>query len=465
MEPTPELIALMAEWYEARPAAKAATEHEDRVKNAIRGVLGEHAGAECDAWKVTHKLGKGRSTTDWKAVAAEYRARLEAFETAMGGDEAWTDGRGNAVAAAALEGTRGGAMDVAQNTLLPLEHRPIELGRIRLGSKSVSKNGKQYPVKLEHWRLTSASKAYLEAAAALYGGTVQAWADAPDEGYFEVFTESTELRILIPTSLRTVSQSYELWQGGTCERRCDGTYEQYSGGPCLCDPGARECEPMTRVSVMLPDIPGLGVWRLDTGGWHAATSIPATIELLKQLSAQPWIPAILRLEQRSKKVREDGKVVTHRFAVPVLDLPGLTVGKVVARMGNAEAPRIEAPRPEMPTAAERAIEKAAAIKAGAGGAEPSGESVGLRPAPTAGQGEDQAAGNPPPRPVDTAGARPSTPGRSSGSDEAGHPSDGASMPAPDTDARCLEFSPVHGRCVADFGHSGPHQDEKAETWT
>ena len=125
------------------------------------------------------------------------------------------------------------------------------------------------------------------------------------------------------------------------------------------------CEVMTRISLMLPDVPGLGVWRLDTGGWHAATSLPATIELLKQLSTQPWIPAILRLEQRSKKVRDGNAVVTHRFAVPVLDLPNITVGKVVARMGNAEAPRIEAAvRPPQPTAAERVAEKAAAITSG-----------------------------------------------------------------------------------------------------
>jgi hypothetical protein len=132
------------------------------------------------------------------------------------------------------------------------------------------------------------------------------------------------------------------------------------------------------------------------------------------------------------------------------------------------------------------------IRSGAGGAEPSGPSVGLVHPPTAGQDEDQAAGTAP-RPVDTgrddtrmnapevarstsagefgerarpssAGARPSTPGRSSGSDEAGHPSDGASEPAPDTAARCMEFSPEHGRCVADFAHSGPHVDDKGETW-
>jgi putative phage-type endonuclease len=77
MDPTPELVALMGEWREARPAAKAATEREDRIKNAIRGVLAEHAGAETDAWRVTNKLTKGRTTTDWRLVAQAYRKHIE----------------------------------------------------------------------------------------------------------------------------------------------------------------------------------------------------------------------------------------------------------------------------------------------------------------------------------------------------------------------------------------------------
>jgi len=322
------------------------------------------------------------------------------------------------------------------NTLLQLEHRPTELGRIRLGAKAKTDRGKEYPTTLDTWRLTSGSKALLDAAAVLWGGTVHPWTDAPDEGFWELLTESAELRILIPTSLRTVSQAYEYWQGGTCERRCDGSYEQISGGPCLCDPGNRLCDPMTRVSVMLPDVPGLGVWRLDTSGYNAATSIPATIELLKSLSTQPWIPAILRLEQRSKKVREDGKVITHRFAVPVLDLPGLTVGKVVARMGNAEAPHIEAvARQPQPTAAERVAQKAAAITSGP---EVQVEVIDADIEAT------------------PAGALDATPDPLPGSAIEGNP-----MPAPD---RCEGFSPELGACVRDAGHKGNHANRDKESW-
>lgn len=397
---------------------------------------------------------------------------------------------------------------IAEDTLLPLEHRPVELGRIRLGAKAVAKSGKEYPTALDTFRLTSAQRGYLDAAAALYGGTVEPWPDAPDEGYFQLLTDSSELRVLIPTSLRTVSQAYELWAGGTCERRCDGTVEQLSDGPCICksltDPDAPRCELMTRISIMLPDVPGLGVWRLDTSGWHAATSLPATIALLKQLSTQAWIPAILRLEQRSKRVREDGRTVTHRFAVPVLDLPGLTVGKVIARQANGEAPLLDAgPAPALQTAAERAIARAAAITSGPG-----------TPDGTTRQAGGSASATPPeadPSPADHAAARTVTPVRSPGRAEAGKPTaapaplEGASagtltpMPDPSPDApkeatgastpdeepaplapsedaaagvgppavpsaRCSGFDPAMGRCVRHAGHPGNHQSKEQESW-
>ena len=57
-------------------------------------------------------------------------------------------------------------MDLTQgNTLLDLQHRPNELGRIRLGAKAVTKGGKEYPTTLDTWRLTSGSLTLLDAAA------------------------------------------------------------------------------------------------------------------------------------------------------------------------------------------------------------------------------------------------------------------------------------------------------------
>lgn len=251
-------------------------------------------------------------------------------------------------------------MVLAEGLLPGIAHRPAELGRIRLGDKSE----RGLPISLRTFRLTSASKATLDAAAVLYGGRVAPWEDAPDPGMYELVTETAELDVLIPGSLQTVSQAYELWQGGTCERRCDGTTEQISGAACPCDPDARECDVVTRVKVMLPRLPGLGVWRLDTSGWMAATTLPSTITLLAQMTGGQWIPAVLRAEQRSKRTRlPNGKVETHRFVVPVLDLPGSTIGELVQLAPREDLPRIESgERPVPLTARDRVAQARAAVE-------------------------------------------------------------------------------------------------------
>jgi hypothetical protein len=254
---------------------------------------------------------------------------------------------------------------MAPGMLLDLPQRPTELGRIRMGEKGP----KGEPVRLRTFRLTSGSKALLEAAAAIYGGTVAAWKDAPDEGFWQLTTGASAIDIMIPATVAAITQSYELWKGGTCMRRCDGTREAISASPCICaaagQAGAdRDCEIITRLNVMLPRLPGLGVWRLDTGGYVAATTLPSTLQLLASMTPGAWIKAVLRAEQRSRKVREDGKVMTHRFVVPVLDLPGMTIGDLVGvASGEAEALQIEGPRPAPQTAFDKVAAKRAAVEA------------------------------------------------------------------------------------------------------
>jgi len=254
-------------------------------------------------------------------------------------------------------------MTLATAPIEGITPRVQEIGRIRMGEKGP----KGAPVKLKTFRLTSNDRRVLDAAAALYGGVVHAWDGAPDEGMWQLTTAAAELDILIPRSLRSVSQAWELWQGGTCERRCDGRTEAITGGPCICGPARGDegfCDIVTRLSVILPRLPGLGLWRLDTGGWHAASTIPATIDLLLALDPRPMVPAVLRAVQGSSKVREStGKVVTHRFVRPMLDAPGITIGQLVGA-GATDAPQIEAgERAEPPTAAQRVARQRAEIEA------------------------------------------------------------------------------------------------------
>jgi hypothetical protein len=202
--------------------------------------------------------------------------------------------------------------------IIELQRRIMEIGRLRLGQQvPVGKSGKTRPAKLETWRFTSANETAIRQAAKLYGGDVQPW-QAPAGAQWEVITDATTLPILLPPTDMAFSQNYELWSGGGCQRRCDGVNESLSAGPCLCDPDNRECAIHTRLSVLLANMAGVGVWRVDTQGYYAAVELQGAVDLLQMAAGRgTMLPAQLRLEQRMVK-RPNQQ--TRRFAVPVLDV-------------------------------------------------------------------------------------------------------------------------------------------------
>lgn len=240
--------------------------------------------------------------------------------------------------------------------IIGVQRRMAELGRIRIGSKTPS----GAPKKLDTFRLTSASQMLLEAAASEYGGDVKEWTGAPDEGYFELVTTSDTLDAILPpvfsdrdgSPTLPYSQAFEHWGKGGCLRRCDGETEVLKNQPCSCDPESRECKITTRLNVMLPKVPGFGVWRYESHGWHAATVLPGTLDVLMlAASEQRFIPAVLRLEQKSAK--REGQ--THRFSVVVIDLPELRVADLLDSSGRPLAingPAPMPPRPALPAGPE-----------------------------------------------------------------------------------------------------------------
>jgi len=221
--------------------------------------------------------------------------------------------------------------------VLEIQKRMMLLGRVRLGQKGP----KGEPQKLDRFRFTSPSRALLEAIAAAHGGEVTDWQGAPDEGYFQVTTDATRLDIILPPVFSDVdgsptmpySQWFEMWSAGGCLRRCDGETEALSGKPCMCDPikrkagAASECKLTTRVSFMLPDLPGLGVWRLDSHGWNAAVELPGTLDVLARAAhEQKFIPAVLSIQHRTSK--SEGQ--TRRYIVPVIELPDVTLRQLAS---------------------------------------------------------------------------------------------------------------------------------------
>lgn len=347
-------------------------------------------------------------------------------------------------------------MGLMVNGLLDIPQRPMELGRIRLGEKG----NRGEPVRLKTFRLTSGSKERLEAAARLYGGQVKKWDGAPDEGQWQVTTAAAEIDVLISRHIESVSQSYELWQGGTCMRRCDGVTERLTSSPCPCAAAGlqgpdKACEVITRLRVILPRVPGIGTWRLETSGWVAATTLPATLQMLAGTTEADWIPATLRAAQASRKVREsDGRVVTHRWVQPELDHP-VAIGQLLQASGAIDAPQIEATVSAPPTAAQRAVARAQAVTTSAPAAGAAGATEG---APAA-------------RPVSTAPAAesadapvPSEPSADDADIVEGEAVEVTAGP------RCEGFHAELGRCTREQGHPEPgrskafHLDPDGRTW-
>lgn len=249
--------------------------------------------------------------------------------------------------------------------IIGLQRRMRQLGEIRIGhvidtGKVSEKTGKpiRYPGKLDKFRITSASRHTLEEIAKLYGGTVQAWIPAnggPSE--WEVYTDTDRLPVIIPPA-NAVSQSFEMYKGSKCVRRCDGRIETKNDQACMCDPENRACQLTTRLNVMLRDVQGLGVWLLTSHGFYAAVELPPVVEFLA--STNGYVDAFLTMELK-RVVLDDGKVA--EFQVPKIDV-AVTPAQLLAGQGAISAPAITANQDRAALTGERpAIAGAVVIEA------------------------------------------------------------------------------------------------------
>lgn len=267
--------------------------------------------------------------------------------------------------------------------IIGLQAQMRELGRIRIGQQVASGGGRKHPAKLDTFRITAEVKELVEAAAAEFGGVVTPWRNG-DHDEWEVVTTASVMEIIVPPGY-PLSQWNELWSGGGCLRRCDNATEWLTDTPCGVQPtvipgrnnqpdrvippcpqepeernaAAKEglaCKMTTRLNVILPQLPDLGVWRLESHGYYAAVELAGAANVLAMArNTGQLIPARLRLEQREKKV--PGKA-TYKYAVPIIEFVDTRMIdlQLTARAAAAEtrqlgpgAPQIDRPsRPPLP---------------------------------------------------------------------------------------------------------------------
>lgn len=236
--------------------------------------------------------------------------------------------------------------------IVTLQAQFRELGRIRTGQQ-VENKGKRgtHPERLDTFRLTSSNRDYLDHAAEVYGGAVQPW-----EQEWQLVTTSDALDIVLPQGPATLTQWNELWSAGGCQRRCNGVTDVLADIPCHCpaDPADRiaaaadgqACKPTTRLSVILPSLPDVGVWVLVTHSYYAAVELQGTANLLLAAAgAGRMIPARLRIDQRTVKRPNQPR---KDFIVPVIE-----IRETMAELVGGQLPALDAPaRLALPEPAE-----------------------------------------------------------------------------------------------------------------
>jgi hypothetical protein len=132
--------------------------------------------------------------------------------------------------------------------------------------------------------------------------------------------------------------AYEKWGSGGKQRTCDGEFctvpvEDPEGGhldeaDCVCavegwtpsnakDVKAGACVVTTRLKVVMPELPGAGIWLMTTGSIMAAMELPAQVSLLQAMAQNNMIvPAVLAIEAREHK-RTDEKFM-RKYHVPTI---------------------------------------------------------------------------------------------------------------------------------------------------
>lgn len=217
--------------------------------------------------------------------------------------------------------------------ILNLQRQARELGRLRTGWSVPNADPKKRarPVKSKTWVLSSHAEHYVEAAAQAWGGTVERWQPQGNgSAQFRVITERESIDALLPSG-DPLSQHNEMWSAGGCQRRCDGQTEQMTRRPCICfaqfgedwhlQPKGRVCATTSRLNVILPDMPDLGVWRAETHSFYAANEWSGTVDMvLSGTDGRGMVPVSLRIEPRTRVAGGE----TKHFPVVVVEIRGIT---------------------------------------------------------------------------------------------------------------------------------------------
>jgi len=199
------------------------------------------------------------------------------------------------------------------------------LGKIRLGIKKVSdKTGKEYPAEVDYYILDPKTPSELENEKLI------------DEFHKLYGDQPKSIKIMFPVANPEVyfPQFYKRYGNGAM-LKCKGdgevascTNEEYAKGLTIIGADemgmikvkcagkecpyykSKECSEVATLQILLPELPGAGVWQIVTGSFHSIVNLNSCIEYITAVCGRAhMIP--LTLERREQEIAYEGKKTKH----------------------------------------------------------------------------------------------------------------------------------------------------------
>lgn len=218
------------------------------------------------------------------------------------------------------------------------------VGKIRLGVRKKTQSGKEYPTATDYFVVVaddSTSQAAAQAFHSVYGETPREIQIAfPSDNPEQFFPQYL-------SSYRGGNGQYKLFCRGDGERaqRDDG-HGGYVDIPCPykeCEfYTGKKCKELGKLQFFLPEVPGIGIWQLDTTSFHSTVRINSAIQMIQALTGGriKMVPLTLRLVPQV--VSPEGKPKTvHVLELAVQDVRLKDFIQQIPLLSAALAPQVE----------------------------------------------------------------------------------------------------------------------------
>jgi hypothetical protein len=185
------------------------------------------------------------------------------------------------------------------------------VGRFHSGYSELNDKGKNVPVAISEWRVSTGEKTVADAVAQLFGGTPVENEESTSENFIDVFTEKARVPIILEAD--GIQWDMKHWVNGKLKHHCDGFEfksnerdESLIGEPCGCptlfderkadaknDDGPN---PAITVTFNLADDPELGRFKFQTGSWTLFKVLHEAEDDLERIGKGGAVLAYLELE-------------------------------------------------------------------------------------------------------------------------------------------------------------------------